>query len=207
MARYMPEVFFQVDEQNAREIILQPIPGMSTDERWESETAWISGHLEFREDALVIDYGCGIGRLSKVVKRPVLGVDISPTMRQQAIQYVDRQEFGVVSPTILQKLARQGLRCDGAVCAWVLQHVVRPEEVIVDLVNALSNHARVYVLNLLTRCVPTDAGWVDDGIEVHRLLDLHFKFVRDIPVPPELSALGTYFRLYEKRAPWWRVIR
>jgi SAM-dependent methyltransferase len=207
MPRYTPEVFFQVDEQKAREIILTPDGGMTTDERWERETAWISGFLEFREDALVIDYGCGIGRLSKVIKRPVLGVDLSPTMRQHAIRYVDRQEFGVVSPTMLQKLARQGLRCGGAVCVWVLQHVVNPDEVIGDLSNALCSRAPLYVLNLSTRCVPTDAGWFDDGVHVDRLLDQSFKFVREIELPPELAALGAYFRLYEKRARWWKVGR
>ena len=61
--RYCPQVFDQPDLADAKAIILTPEAGLTTDERWERETAFLRPFLEALPAGLAIDYGCGIGRL------------------------------------------------------------------------------------------------------------------------------------------------
>src|SRR5260221_13932814 len=81
--RYAPEVFLTEDLAAAKAIILTPEQGLSPEQRWEQETAWMMRHIRFDTAGLIVDYGCGAGRLSQHIPQPVLGVDISPTMRAQ----------------------------------------------------------------------------------------------------------------------------
>ena len=96
---YRPDVFTAKNLARAKRIILTPEPDSSTDERWERETPWVAAKLEHlltvAPEHSVLDFGCGIGRLSKALMQgtgcAVLGVDISSTMRAQAHLYVDTE--------------------------------------------------------------------------------------------------------------------
>src|SRR6187455_2492067 len=96
---YSPAAFDVADEAAARRIILTPEFEQDTAERWERETPYLAGlvggQVPLDADSLVIDYGCGIGRLSKaLIERygcHVLGVDISARMRAMAPDYVGSQ--------------------------------------------------------------------------------------------------------------------
>jgi SAM-dependent methyltransferase len=89
---YRPEIFNPSSVDDARRIILTPEPGLSTDERWDRETPYLADRLVETmmpdESSLVLDFGCGIGRLAKaVIERSgctVIGVDISARMRAYA---------------------------------------------------------------------------------------------------------------------------
>ena len=103
--------------------------GLTTQERWEKETAWLRPRLVF-DAGLVIDFGCGIGRLSKDLvstEITVIGVDSSPSMRRQAEEYVGHENFRAVGPGEFADLVREGLRADGMITAWILQHLPHPE--------------------------------------------------------------------------------
>lgn len=153
--RYFPEFFNTTNVQDAKCVILTPFDGHTVERRWTEETAWLADRIRFDDDVgLVIDYGCGIGRLAKVIKNPVLGVDISPTMRAQAIGYVERDEFAAVSPTMLETLSTGGLKASGAIAIWALQHVADPERSISGLMNALVPGSPFWLLDLLERRVP-----------------------------------------------------
>lgn len=116
-----------------------------TDERWEKETPWVAAKLEHvlavAPEHSVLDFGCGIGRLSKALMLgtgcAVLGVDISSTMRAQAHLHVDAENFTATSLGGLARLAGAGFRADHAFAVWVLQHCYDPKAEIVRVRNAL----------------------------------------------------------------------
>ena len=70
----------------------------SMQERWDKETPVfakaIIDNIPTKDNAFVLDYGCGVGRLAKEVllQRPnttIIGTDASVQMLEQAYKYVD----------------------------------------------------------------------------------------------------------------------
>ena len=209
---YSRRVFEAADEASARRIILTPEFGQNTDERWERETPYlvdlIGEQLQPRKGGLLIDYGCGIGRLSKaLIERfgvRVLGVDLSERMRVLAPDYVGSQLFSVVSPYMLHSLAQKGLRADGALSVWVLQHCAVPSEDIALLHRSIAPGGEVFVVNAKRRVVPTAEGvWGDDGLDVRALLSEAFAPVAEgslaPPAVPDGLETTTFWGAYARR--------
>ena len=111
-AIYSPRIFEVKNVDEAKSIILTPEKGIKTEERWEKETPFtvkqISERLHPDSSSMLLDYGCGIGRIAKgliqKMKCRVLGVDISLTMRQLAPGYVNSPLFSVCSAEILDAM-------------------------------------------------------------------------------------------------------
>jgi SAM-dependent methyltransferase len=176
---YNPRVFDVPDEESAKRIILTPEPGVDTDERWRRETpyfgALLAAHLMPSPEHTVLDFGCGIGRLSKdLIERSgcrVVGVDISPSMRAMAVDYVQSDRFSALSPEEFSAQVCAGLRVDAAFAVWVIQHTLDPLSVIRLISDSLRPTARVLVVNSLVRCVPVvEKPWARDGHDVRALL-------------------------------------
>src|SRR5690349_19235052 len=95
-ATYNPLVFDQPDFDAAMAIAITPEDGLSTEHRLEHETPYLSDligeQLDLKAGQLVLDYGCGPGRVAKaLIERfdvRVLGVDVSVSMRSFAPSYV-----------------------------------------------------------------------------------------------------------------------
>jgi ubiquinone/menaquinone biosynthesis C-methylase UbiE len=208
---YRPEIFDAHDLASAMDIILTPETGTTTQERWEYETPYLADEiaraLELNADACVLDYGCGIGRLAKaLIERHncfVLGVDISSKMRELAHGYVSSDRFAVCAPEMLDRMIVQGLRVTHVYACWVIQHCATPAADLGRIDAALARNGRAYVLNNLRRCVPTDRGWVDDGISVEALLTAKFDLIEKNALPevittPEI-AQGSFTMTLRKR--------
>lgn len=210
--RYAREVFDAADEAGARRIILTPEAGQDTDERWARETPYladlIAAHIPLGPQSLVVDYGCGIGRLAKaLIERTgcrVLGVDISARMRALAPEYVASSNFSAISPPMLGALAQNGLRATAALSVWVLQHCLRPDVDVAVLAGALESGAPLFVVNTNVRVVPVDGGrWLNDGLDIRKVLGAHFEFRADglldpAVVPPKVSE-QTFWATYARR--------
>ncbi len=176
---YDRRIFDVSDLAEAKRVILTPEEGVGTDERWAIETPYlvdlIAVQIGVREGGLFVDYGCGVGRLAKpLVERfgcRILGVDLSAKMRSLASDYCPSQLFSVVSPQMLLTLVQGGLRVDGGLAVWSLQHSLAPAPEIAVLAAALKPDAKLFVANLNARAVPTAEGlWANDGIDVQALL-------------------------------------
>lgn len=176
---YDRRIFDAADISAAKRVILTSEDEVSTEERWARETPYlaslISEQLRPREGGIYVDYGCGIGRLAKpLIERHgcrVIGVDLSTRMRALAPEYVQSQAFSVVSPQVFLALVQSGLRVDGALSVWALQHSLSPEPEVKVLAAALKPDAKACVVNLYARALPTAEGvWADDGIDVLGLL-------------------------------------
>ena len=205
---YDPRIFICSTTEQARQIILMPEAGLTTNERWQRETQFLREMIEWPENTrLLIDYGCGIGRMAKVFAPAVLGVDLMPSMRAQGEGELERvrADCGFVSPRCFELLVERGLRAQGAMAIWSLQHMAHPDQDVRLLFNALPPGAPFYVVNREQRCVPASQGgrivWVDDGIDIHNVIeDGGFVLTREEPMPETLCAPGAWFRRYERGA-------
>lgn len=201
---YSPGVFSQTSQEGAKAIILTGEGGLTTDERWEKETEWMRPFLGFRE-GLIVDYGCGIGRMAKVLDRPVLGVDLAPTMRVMAEYYVQRTNFGAVSPDLFENMVASGLRCSAAMAIWVLQHVIDPARDIEVLRDAVIPGGTLLLVNMVERRVPAvEDGrfkWVHDRFDVDQQVRHWFEETHRQEMPMEICGTGgAHLSLYRRCA-------
>lgn len=184
-ATYSPTIFHAGDLETAKAIILNPMPDMTTDERWEVETQNLVEELgrvmSLSTQSRILDYGCGIGRVAKaLIDRygcSVVGVDISAEMRRFAVEYVKSERFVACEPAALDRMIAEGFRATGAYACWVLQHCHTPEQELRRIESALAPGALLFVLNSDHRWVPTDRGWAADDVSVEELLVARFETI------------------------------
>jgi SAM-dependent methyltransferase len=208
---YNPEIFSVCNESQAKGIILTA-ENSTTQARWEQETPFLSnlirGQVELDADSVILDYGCGIGRMAKALIDcygcRVIGVDISPSMRSLSVGYVNSDRFFSCPPEMLWLLIASGLRVDLAISIWVLQHCLKPAEDIQALRDALKSGGRLFIVNNVQRAVPVkEGGWVSDGIDIKATLGRVFtlragELLRSPDVPSNLSGI-TYWAAFEKK--------
>ena len=187
---YRPAVFDVATQDDAKRIILTA-EDSTTEHRWATETPYladlITRAIPLTERSLLLDYGCGIGRMAKaLIDRSgckVIGVDISPSMRALAVGYVDSPNFMACPAEILDELIVRGLACDAAISVWVLQHCPRLADDIVRIARALRPGGDLFVVNQQIRAVPTvEQGWSNDGLDVFGLLRSTFEVRAEGPL-------------------------
>jgi SAM-dependent methyltransferase len=181
---YNPAIFAVSNIAQAKALILTDEQGVNSATRWEIETPYlaelIGAHLALKPEHVVIDYGCGIGRLAReMIVRfgcQVIGVDISAQMRGLAAAYVSSDRFFACAPEMLDELMARGVRADAAIAVWVLQHCFAPALDVKRLRSILLPGGTLLVVNNRERAVPTvESDWVHDGIDIRQLLDSQFK--------------------------------
>lgn len=188
--------FFEVDDiQNAKSIILTAEPGTSTEERWIKETPYLIEQVEYflkpNENTCILDYGCGIGRVSKGIIHAfncsVVGVDISSSMRKLALDYVNSDKFSILSPEELDRKVEAGFCADHSISIWVLQHCENPIRDIFRIKSVLKRNGLFLVVNNIRRVLPTSNGWVNDRIDINALLNRHFNSLHISTLPDSVS--------------------
>ena len=173
---YYPGLFDVANVDDAKRIILTPETDRTTEERWRRETPYLidlaHSHLQLTASSIVIDYGCGIGRLAKeLISRygcRVVGVDISKKMRELAERYVDSDRFLACRPEGLDLFG--AAFADAALAVWVLQHCPQPTDDIHRIKQSLKPGARLFVVNEKGRAIPTKAGWMSDSLDLRQTL-------------------------------------
>jgi SAM-dependent methyltransferase len=203
---YYPGIFDVADLHDARRIILTPEGGLTTDERWESETPYLAGliaeNLKLSTSSVVVDYGCGVGRLAKeLISRygcRVVGVDISSNMRSLAGRYVASDKFSTCAPESL--LALGEAFADAALAVWVLQHCPRVDEDLERIRRSLKINGQLVVVNENHRCLPTTRGWMSDGLDLEQILLSRFSLDARGRLDPEVMTKArsetTFWALY-----------
>lgn len=190
-------------EQAAR-VILTPEGSLTTPERWDKETPYLVDLIEqsgikLNEHSWVLDYGCGIGRMSRaMIERfncRVIGVDISNNMRAMAVNYVDSDRFFPCTAAMLLSLIEKWkLNLDLAICVWVLQHCPSPET---DIANIKSATRNLFVVEQNERSLPmNDWSFVNDGIDVQAILSREFVFLKGGGLDPKIVSYDLASRSY-----------
>lgn len=222
-ARYMPGIFDVAGLAQARAIILTPEgPGADTETRWAHETPYLTGliqaQLGLQAGDVLLDFGCGVGRMAKPLIETtgcsVIGVDISPKMRTLAVAYVGSDRFIAVSPGQLDFMAGAGLRVQAAIAIWVLQHCLDPDEELARIERSLAQEGACFVLNMPKRAVPAlvetggtrSFAWASDSVDVAALLQARFAVeAAGVPggpgVPPMADVGAFWIHLRRKAAP------
>lgn len=179
IGNYNPAIFDTTNINAAKNIILTPEIGLSTADRWNSETPYLLSLMErlnLTKDSVVLDFGCGIGRLSKAIIEKysckVIGVDISMNMRAMANVYVNSPLFSSVSPEILDLMH---IEFDAVISVWTLQHVLKLDEEVKRIWNSLKTNGKLFIVNERRRFIPTDKGWMDDSSDIFIELQRAFK--------------------------------
>ncbi len=197
-ATYSPAIFNVGTMDQAKRIILTQEDALTTDQRWKRETPYLVSLIEqsipLDDTSVVLDYGCGIGRMSKaLIERfncRVIGVDISRSMRALAADYVGSDRFLACAPEALGWL---GVRFDAALTVWVLQHCYAPQDDIERIKSALDGP--LFVVNDRQRIVPTrEVTWINDGKDIAQMLNV-------TPQPLDADIVGN--RIAE--ASYWAV--
>lgn len=192
---YTPNIFNTENIEDAKKIILTKEGELETEQRWEKETPFLVNsiieNLKIKENQTVLDFGCGIGRIAKeLIKKTncnVIGIDISESMRKMAIDYVNSSKFKVLSPKDLESNAKKGFKVDSAYSIWVLQHCVNPQ-IEIDLIKTvLKKESLFYVVNNNSSAVPTNKGWIDNGINILELLKFKFEEIKEDKIPVEIA--------------------
>ena len=206
MHRYAPEFFNRTTFESAQSVSLTPGGGMGTAERWEKETAWLAKRIFFPGGDLVIDYGCGTGRVSKLFNRPVIGVDISPTMRSYALEYVNRTTFATVTPQCFRAMVAAGMRADGAMAIWAFQHVDEIEATVHVLMTGIKPKGLFWLLDLCERNVPAldkdgKLIMINDRKDMLSMLESWCDLEKEekLDIWPEEPANGGYLRRFRRR--------
>ena len=175
---YTPSVFDVSDIDAAKRIILTPERTQSTEERWNKETPYIMElvkQLHLTSQSAVLDFGCGIGRISKEIIKEydctTVGMDISMNMRGLANVYVNHNKFSSVSPSMKCLLPQM---FDGVVAIWALQHVLNLDQEIEHIKQMMTVGGRILVINERRRFIPTAEGWMDDSKDIFIALQRNF---------------------------------
>jgi cyclopropane fatty-acyl-phospholipid synthase-like methyltransferase len=212
MATYHPEIFNYANIDDAKSIILTDEGSVATEQRWQTETPYLREQLlswcNISNHAQILDFGCGIGRMSRELiehtDSSLWGVDISPTMRQHALNYVDSERFTALSPSALDAAVSVGMRFDLAMSVWVLQHCPDLPKEILRLAQALRPGGVLFVVDMHHRAIPThDEGWINDGVSVHQALLKQFELVKTsafaAPQSPSGLQNSAWIGLFQKR--------
>ena len=187
MSKYIKEVFNSETLEQAKNTCLTF--DASDPNKFENETRFLVDFLKqyelLNKDSLVLDYGCGVGRVSKMIIDDIgcriAGVDISESMLQFATQYVNNENFLPLLYT--KELSNNAPKFDLVIASLVLQHTEDPIESIKFIKDILKEGGTFVLVNEGTRYVPTNVDsngyvvWHDDGINILEEVGKQFNLV------------------------------
>jgi SAM-dependent methyltransferase len=200
--KYLYETFIPASMQHAKDIVLTPDP--ANPNKFEDETNQlvniIANENIISDQKVVLDFGCGMGRVSKQLierfKCEVIGLDMSIDMLKLATMYVaDSNKFVTCSSFI-----RKGV-IDVCLAAYVLQHVEHPVKEIETIADAMRKDGYFILLNEAEgRLVPGDVRsdnsviWFNDDFNVFKEVEKHFALVKSIPFSGKIDV-----KIYKKK--------
>jgi len=170
---YIKEVFDVTTFEHAKHVVLTSDP--DNPKKFDNETNFLINTIAeqniLNPGSTVLDFGCGMGRVSKkLIERfdcNVIGVDISVSMLTFANIYVSkpRKFKSMTSYTVPNTI-------DVAISTFVLQHVENPKTEIDIIYDNLKIGGYLVLVNENKRFVPGDVDsnryivWNDDGFDV-----------------------------------------
>jgi ubiquinone/menaquinone biosynthesis C-methylase UbiE len=211
-------VFYPFCFDDAKKMILSDIGAFNADYRWEAETKeqMIQFRRWIKQDALVLDFGIGVGRVSKEILKEfpqvkVTGVDESKRMLAYCKKYIPKEYRARLRLFHFNKMHRiKDNSVDFAFSLHVLQHVEASkfQKSVQELHRVIKPGGFLYLLNMHNRCTfdnyRTHITGYDDGIDQLKVIRQYFKEKEDIAYTSDYmkEILKTCFsKLFFKSAP------
>jgi 2-polyprenyl-3-methyl-5-hydroxy-6-metoxy-1,4-benzoquinol methylase len=185
---YIKQVFDVTTFDQAKHVVLTKDP--DNPNKFDNETNYlvekIADAISIKDTDTVLDFGCGMGRVSKKLIEQfncnVIGMDISDSMKTFAKLYVS-------SPQKFQTTVQlpEANSIDTALAILVLQHVENPKQEIENIVNSLKPNGYFILLNEDNRLVPSDVDknnyiiWNNDNFNVFDEVEKHLTKIKSIP--------------------------
>lgn len=162
--------------EQAKSVVLSPDSNQPF--KFQEETDflvnWVGHNLRVNQHTRVLDYGCGMGRVSRaLIERfqcPVIGLDISQTMLMYAMIYINQIGKHDLFHATTQYHSADSV--DLVLAILSLQHAKDPRAEIDNIVNVLRPQGRLVLVNAKQRFVPAGVDahgfviWHDDGFDV-----------------------------------------
>ena len=184
---YIKEVFDVETFEHAKHVVLTSDP--DNPNKFENETNFLTDTIAkqniISSESIVLDFGCGMGRVSKKLIEKfdcnIVGVDISNSMLTFANIYVSKpRKFKPMNSYNMPNTI------DVCVSTFVLQHVQDPKTEIDIIYNNLKVGGYLVLVNENKRYVPSDVDsnryivWQDDGFDVFGEIDSRLKRVDSV---------------------------
>lgn len=181
--KFFPKYWASDSVEQSRHIVLD-YEAYDFESRWANETKFtmelISRYTNINSNSTVLDYGSGVGRLSKaIVERfdcHVDGYEPAEDLRKHSVEYVNNSKFSTVSDPKSYDLI---------VCAWVALLIHDLDELYELFSSLLNPEGKVLVIDYNHQLL------TDDGVEYTRVtnnavkskLEQHFNIVSAGKVP------------------------
>lgn len=193
MKGYQSQIFNPVNLNHAKDIVITPDTQFPN--KFNEETDYLidilSQELLINENSIVLDFGVGMGRVSKAVldkfKCKVIGSDISLSMLIYATQYVNNSNNFVTC----NRVSHPGV-VDVCIAVFVLQHVEKPQDEIEHIFSTLKSGGHLVLVNEPhLRFVPGDwrednsVIWFNDFFDVFKYIESKFIKEKEFPYMPK----------------------
>jgi SAM-dependent methyltransferase len=184
---YIKEVFDVTTFEQAKHVVLTSDP--NDPKKFENETNFLVNAIAEQNildnDSVVLDFGCGMGRVSKALIEKfdckVIGLDISASMLTFAKLYTANvKKFEGTHKYDTPNSV------DVAMSILALQHSEDPAKEIDNIINTLKPGGTFVLLNESTRYVPSDVDsnryvvWKDDGFDIFGYVEARLKKVHSV---------------------------
>lgn len=199
--------FTPIDLDHAKNLVLTP-EDTTTESRWEKESYWTIETLKLfstiNETSVVLDWGCGIGRISKLLINTfncsVVGYDTEPKMLDYARKYVNSDKFTASHcNNLLENLPKNYFT--HVIAIWVFQHSDKLQFEIPLIYQSLKSNSELFVVDMFNKCIPADSGFYSDNIDSKQILEKFYN-------PLILGKIPTKFTTQKiQDMSWWGLLQ